>query len=186
MTAKRIKIKWNSEKILSLSAMAMSFLTLLIFIYQTNLMSRQNYLSILPYLQLSYSNNPEAHSFSLSLKNHGVGPAILESVRLKYKGSDYNVAEYDYELLSLLRELDPSLDSLKTFNFATLEEGIAIPANTSYTILSVANSPEDYKLLLQSLDRIEREGVRYEIGYKSLQDEHWIIHDDSAGPKRID
>lgn len=183
---KKVKIKWNSEKILSLSAMAMSFLTLLIFIYQTNLMSRQNYLSILPYMQLSYSNNSAENNYSLKLINQGVGPAILQSVRIQYKGREYPIEEYDYILLNLLKALEPSLDSLKNFDYATLEPGIAIPANTSYTILSVAQSPDDYALLLQSLDRLEREGVRYEIEYKSIQDEHWIIHDDSAGPKRID
>ena len=61
------KIKWNSERILSLSAMSISFITLIIFIYQTNLMSKQNYLSILPYLQLSTSNDSEGNKYSLSI-----------------------------------------------------------------------------------------------------------------------
>ncbi|MBT8223808.1 MAG: hypothetical protein KJN96_11640, partial [Eudoraea sp.] len=60
--AKR-KINWNSDRILGLSAMSISFITLVIFIYQTNLMSKQNYLSILPYLQLSTSNDSENNSF---------------------------------------------------------------------------------------------------------------------------
>ena len=84
MTAKK-GIKWNSERILSLSAMSISIMTLVIFIYQTNLMSKQNDLSILPYLQVSTSNNSEGNSYLLSVQNHGVGPAIIESVKLQYR-----------------------------------------------------------------------------------------------------
>ena len=73
----KVKINWNSERILSLSAMSISFITLIIFIYQTNLMSKQNYLSILPYLQLSTSNDIEKNTYTLSIQNYGVGHAII-------------------------------------------------------------------------------------------------------------
>ena len=74
----RAKIKWNSDKLLSLSAISISFITLIIFIYQTNIMSRQNYISIMPYLDLSTTNDVSDYHFELNLKNHGVGPAIIE------------------------------------------------------------------------------------------------------------
>ncbi|MGB5387768.1 MAG: hypothetical protein WBN20_13370, partial [Eudoraea sp.] len=60
----KLKFKWNSDKILSLSAMSISVLTLIIFIYQTNLMSKQNYLSILPYVQISISNDTAKNTYT--------------------------------------------------------------------------------------------------------------------------
>ena len=179
-------IKWNSERILSLSAMSISFITLIIFIYQTNLMSRQNDLSILPYLQVSESVDGETNSFMISLRNHGVGPAILESVIIEYDGERYDVKDYNDNLISLLASLATELDSLKYYSMSTLDVGIAIPANTIYEIVSVSNSAKDYELLTETLYKLENDGLRYEIIYKSIQNERWIIHNDSEGPQKLD
>ena len=179
-------IKWNSERILSLSAMSISFITLIIFIYQTNLMSRQNDLSILPYLLVSESVDGESSSFMISLRNHGVGPAILESVIMEYDGKRYDVKDYNDDMISLLRSLSSELDSLKFYSMSTLDVGIAIPANTTYEIFSVNNSPKDYQILTEALFNLENNGLRYEITYKSIQGERWIIHNDSEGPEKLD
>ncbi|MEN8788392.1 MAG: hypothetical protein ABF293_12775 [Flavobacteriaceae bacterium] len=182
----KLRIKWNSDKILSLSAMSISFITLIIFIYQTNLMSKQNALSILPYLQMATSDNPAANAFSLSLKNHGVGPAIIESVNLEYKGKKYDLKDYNDYLFNVLITISPELDSIKSLDTSTLDRGIAIPANSNYLVFSVFDSKEDYDLLTRELNTFIREGLRFEIIYKSIQDERWVIHDDSEGPIKLD
>ena len=179
-------IKWNSERILSLSAMSISFITLIIFIYQTNLMSKQNDLSILPYLQVSESANSAAPSFTLSILNHGVGPAILESVHLEYEGKSYDLKDYNDDLFTFLVSIHPELDSIVATDTSTLNKGIALPANSSYAILRVYNSLKDYKLITDKLSRMEERGLRYEIVYKSIQNEYWVIHNDSEGPQKLD
>ena len=179
-------IQWNSERILSLSAMSISFITLIIFIYQTNLMSRQNDLSILPYLQVSESVDGESSSYMITLRNHGVGPAILESVIIEYEGKRYDVKDFEDNLVLLLASLASELDSLRYSNISTLNVGIAIPANTTYEIISVENSAKDYDILTETLYRLEGNGLRYEITYKSIQDERWLIHNDSEGPVKLD
>ncbi len=83
--------------------MTISFFTLIIFIYQTNLMSRQNYLAILPYLSISTSNNPVDNTFSLSIDNFGVGPAIIESITAKHKGESFDLADFNDEVLTFLK-----------------------------------------------------------------------------------
>ena len=138
------KIGWNSERVLSLSAMGISFITLIIFIYQTNLMSRQNDLAILPYLQVSESTDYESSSYKLSLLNHGVGPAILESVIIEYSGKRYDLKDYDNELFQLLATISPQLDSIKAISISTLDKGIAIPANTPYEIFRVSNNSKNF------------------------------------------
>ena len=180
------KIKWNSEKLLGVSAMTISFITLIIFIYQTNLMSKQNYLSILPYLSLSTSNSPVDNRFSLSIENHGVGPAIIESITIKHKGEVYDLSEFNNEVLTFLKAKVPELDSLKVFNYSTLDKGMAIPVNDSYNILEVKDSKEDYLLLRNSLYKMLEEGLYFEIVYRSIQNERWMITNDSEGPKKLD
>jgi hypothetical protein len=180
------KFKWNSEKWLSISAIAISFLTLVIFVYQTNLLSKQNYLSILPYLALSKTENKGDHIFELNLENHGVGPAIIESVTLSYKGKKYDLGEYGDEISTFFASIEPALDSLKIFSYSTVNKGLAIPANSKYNLMSVKNSQEDYDLMVQSLNRFLEAGFDYEIIYKSIQNERWIIHSRSEGPEQLD
>lgn len=179
------KIKWNSERLLSLSAMTLSVITLFIFIWQTNLMSRQNYLSIMPYLQFSVLDDENEKSFGLSLKNHGVGPAILESVILEYQGKRYDLKDYNNEMNELLSSLEPALDSVDYTAYGSLNRGMAIPANSSYDFLAVINAPEDYTIATESIGQLVEKGLRYEIIYKSLQEERWAIHNDSEGPEKL-
>jgi len=182
----RKKSYWKSERLLSLTAMVLSFVTLIIFIYQTNLMRSQNYLSILPYLQFSVLDDNFENNLALILKNHGVGPAILESVTLEYQGKRYDLSDYDNQLTNFLNFLSPALDSIQYHSFGSLDRGIAIPANSSYVILRVNNSAEDYDILSAQLKKLLEGGLRYEIVYKSLQDERWTIHNDSQGPVKLD
>ena len=180
----KLKIKWNSERILSLSAMSISFITLIIFIYQTNLMSKQNYLSILPYLQLSTSDDSENNSFSLSIQNYGVGPAIIESVKFQYQGEEYDLKDYDNYLFKFIKSLDSALDSIKQVDTSSLDPGMAIPPNSNYRIFEIS-SAKDYQMFLNRFPLLDKE-LRYEIRYKSIQDEHWVIREDSDGPVKLD
>ncbi|MCX2719779.1 hypothetical protein [Lentiprolixibacter aurantiacus] len=178
------KIKWNSERILSMSAMSISFITLVIFIYQTNLMSKQNYLSILPYLQISTSNNTAEGTFSVDISNHGVGPAIIESVKSEMQGEFLDLKEYHDYFWELLVSQDSILDSLKSVSTSTLNKGIAIPANTTYNIFKVNFTEEDRPKILRLIELLER--IPYEIRYKSIQNEHWVINETSEGPQKLD
>ncbi|GJM33159.1 MAG: hypothetical protein DHS20C18_21600 [Saprospiraceae bacterium] len=182
----KIKIKWNSERLLSFSAMSISFITLIIFIYQTNLMSKQNYLSIMPYLDFSQTRDFENHVYEVKLENHGIGPAIIESATIVYQNKRHNLSDYNNELYTFLRSMVPALDSLQNVSSSTLDKGMAIPANTEYTILSVKGPPEDYQLIQEGIKKLIEEGMDYEIVYKSIQDEHWLIHNNSEGPKKLD
>jgi len=166
--------------------MSISVMTLVIFIYQTNLMSKQNYISILPYLQVSTSNNLEEQSYSLNLVNHGVGPAIIESVTMIFDGQRQNLVEFDNKIYSYFISKKPLMDSISYFSNSTLNKGIAIPANSVYNVFEVKNSKKDYNLLLSSLAQLQKEGLRFEIVYRSIQNERWMIHNDSNGPIKID
>ena len=182
----RLKLKWNSDKILSLSAMSISVFTLIIFIYQTNLMSKQNFLSILPYLQMSTSHNKAENAFSLDIKNHGVGPAIIESVIIYYKDEKHDLREYDSHLYYYLKSEMPILDSIKIFSSAALDRGMAIPTNSNFNVFIVQDSEKNFNLISNSLNELIGKGLRYEITYKSIQNERWVIYNDSEGPEKLD
>jgi len=181
----KFKIRWNTERLLSLSAMTISFITLIIFVYQTNLMRKQNYLSILPYLMLSTTYDNAASTFELNLKNHGVGPAIIESTVLTYKGKRYDLSDYDDHFHILLKRLVPALDSVQIISYGSLNKGLAIPAGTNYNVIRVANAPDDYQLITTTLEQLLTEGLEYEIVYKSIQHERWRIQGGSEEPQAM-
>lgn len=149
-------------------------------------MSKQNYLSILPYVQISTSDDKAENTFSLDIRNHGVGPAIIESVIIYYKGEKHDLRDYDNYLYNYLKSEMPVLDSVKFFSSSTLDKGIAIPANSSYNVFSVQDSEKDYNLLTTSLGELLRNGLRYEITYRSIQNERWMIYNNSEGPEKLD
>ncbi len=179
------KIKWKSEKVLSISAMSMSFITLLIFVYQTNLMREQNNLSILPYLAVTTTTNSAVPVFELNMENHGIGPAIIESVELTYKDMTYNLNDYDNSMYKFFVILVPELDSIKNFSHSSLEKGMAIPANSLYNILKVNDSLEEFHLMAKTMKDLLEDGFNYEIIYKSIQNERWLIHYNSQGPQKL-
>ncbi len=165
--------------------MIISFLTLIIFVYQTNLLSRQNYISILPYLDLSSTQNRGGQIFELTLKNHGVGPAIIESVTFKYQNKSYDLTKYDDDFFLFLKARAPELDSIKNFSSSTLERGTAIPANGEYNVIRVSGLAEDYQLVVRVVNKLLEDGLDYEIVYKSIQNERWRIHSTSEGPEKL-
>ena len=149
-------------------------------------MSKQNYLSILPYLGISTSNNPANNNYGISLDNFGLGPAIIESVSVTYLGVTEDLADYNNHLLTYLQAKAPALDSLKAVSYSTLDKGLAIPAGTHYNIISTQGSADDYKLLKTNLEAITEIGFSYEITYRSIQDERWVIKDSEQGTEKLD
>ncbi len=181
----KFKFKWNSEKLVSLSAMSISLITLLIFIYQTNLMRKQNELSIMPYLGLSTTNDSGTFTFELNLLNHGVGPAIIESVTMEYQDQKYDLREFENSVYNFLKSKRPALDSIYTISVSTLDRGMAIPANTSYNIFSTRNSPQGYQLIMEGLNDLLQTGLKYEIVYKNINGDLWKLFNDSEGPIKL-
>jgi hypothetical protein len=122
----------------------------------------------------------------LDLKNHGVGPAIIESVIIYYEGEKHDLKEYDDYLYNYLKSEMPVLDSVNSFSSSTLGRGLAIPANSNYNVFKVYESERDYDLITKSIEELLRKGLRYEITYRSIQDERWVIQNSSEGPEKLD
>ena len=83
--------KMNTDRIIGLSAMLISLLTLCIFIYQTNIIRTQSRLSVTPRLAFTTSldHSDSTYYFSISLVNKGLGPGIVESVEITHEGKNY-------------------------------------------------------------------------------------------------
>ncbi len=190
---------WNADKIISLSAFVVSIATLLALMYQIRLSGEQNelaqrqqlirkqqYASVLPYLELRVDTNNGNRLFEFMLYNNGVGPAFIEEVRTIYDGQ-----VYPGPLSSFYREVilpdDKDTISLGTDN---VYKGNLIPAGRETAMLTAydySSTPADRDRLITWFGRPtdEPELARVEIIYSSVYGERWIVRGISAIPESL-
>lgn len=72
----------------SISAVFLSLAALIVSIYQTKIAREQQQMSVWPHLQADYIKTND--EFSCVLRNKGVGPAIIRSVRILYRGRRFD------------------------------------------------------------------------------------------------
>jgi hypothetical protein len=78
----------------SLSAMMVGVGSLFVITYQTHLMRQAQSASALPYLMVGVQSNSEGAYLTLS--NKGLGPALIESVRILHEGRAFDEDPHDY------------------------------------------------------------------------------------------
>jgi len=176
----------KTDRLLGISAMIISLLTLVIFIYQTNIMREQSKLSVKPRLDftLNQGGNDSLVVFQQILENKGLGPAIIDSIYFTYKGE---VFPLDTEKL-----FEDQFPKLLEYGYlsqhSTLGRGSSlIPAEersiSTYNI-PVANLEKVLTYLGISPD--SNPPFRIEVVYTSIyEDEYWGVDSDSSQPEKV-
>jgi hypothetical protein len=174
----RLKITrfWDADKFLSISAMLISVGTFATFIYQTNLIQKQQYASVLPYLEI-WNSNPESGKYKLLLVNNGIGPAFIKDIKIHYEGKKYN---YDPSIFyeAVLYEKDSA-----SFMSSNVFKGQVIPAGERVEMVVVNNSIKDASKLKQVFGN---QTAKIEIVYASVYEEKWRIFGMGFAPVKLD
>ena len=89
------KKRISPELLLGISATVLSICALVVSIFQTKIARENQYASVWPHVQVNYEQKDE--TFTWSIINNGVGPAIVKSTFLAYKSKTYQ-APYDFVL----------------------------------------------------------------------------------------
>ena len=189
---------WNADKIISLSAFVVSIATLLALMYQIRLSGEQNelaqrqqelvrkqqYASVLPYLELLTGTNNGDRLFELILYNNGVGPAFVEEVRIVYNGQEYPGDPLNFYRAVVLGKEDTANIDLAT---RSIYKGNLIPAGRETAMLTAytwASSPEERDRLSEWFSPTkDPELARVEIIYASVYGERWIVKGIGAIPE---
>lgn len=166
---------WTSEKLLSMTAILISLCTLGVFVYQTNLVRKQQYMSVFPYLSMGnyHTGSP---NYMYVLENSGIGPALIKDVRVKYKGQTF----YG-DLPMYLRTKRPELDSLE-FGYSNLAEGRLLPAEEQVNMIETMNNQAHADKLSEIINDDELEVI---IEYESIYGERWRLSDATGIPIKI-
>ena len=174
------KMKFNTDRIIGLSAMLISLLTLIIFIYQTNIMRVQSRLSVTP--RLSFNTNEDVkdslYQVSTEIVNKGLGPAIIESIQIIHKGTvyDLNFGEFFNQAYPDLKKFGSLTQNM------TMSKGSTLSPNERNRLFTYTILPSKIKELMQYLGIKEGE-IPFTIGviYSSIYNERW-----KTGNKRDD
>jgi hypothetical protein len=169
----------NSNRIISISAMLISLMTLGVFIYQTSLLRQQQFLSVLPYLSIgNYGTGTE--NFSIIIENNGIGPAFVESSTIFYDGETYEM-----DLPGFLLAHVPEMDSVNNFYYSNIYEGRMITAGETINVIQIDNSLEDTYRLMEVIQKLSKKEFNYELIYQSIYKERWKLSGGSTVPEKL-
>lgn len=169
----------RADRIVSMSAIFISLLTLCVFVYQTTLIHKQQRMSVLPNLQIGNSGYG-SKDFAIVMENTGVGPAIIESVQIQYGGKTF-----DMDLPSFLFEHTDKLDSIR-FRYSNIGPGQLIPAGRKVEILKSTGDKENAVRLTQALQSLRETDLDLKIVYRSIYDERWMLTGESHVPQKLE
>jgi len=156
----RPKRKWETGLILGIIALLINIITVSVYINQTRIMRSQQHVAAWPYLEWRAIFN-EDDGFSLNIRNNGLGPALIKSVRIKVDGKEF--ANMD----SLF------VQHLGTSYFPHLQSGVqnrVLPAGESVKRVEVTDIDWAWKLF----ELIQYHQFEYEICYESVYGDAWI------------
>lgn len=171
----------NADRVVSISAIFIIVATLIVLIFQTNIMREQQRLSVLPYLMISnqYIGTP---NYKLVLKNDGIGPAFIESIKVFYEGKIY-----EKDFARFMTDEIPEFDSLTNVYYSNIGQWQLIPAGETINIFEVNQSIVDSNKLYELIGKlIQKDSLDFQIVYSSIYNEKWRISAYVNRPEKIE
>lgn len=180
---------WNSDKLVGLTALLISVGTLVVFIYQTNLMREQQHMSVLPYLEFG-NGATGTLNYEFMLMNNGIGPAFIRSVEVTAAdGTTYSDIVYYVEDQFEADSVD--------YYHANLWEGRLIKAGDKVIVIGLITPQlaEDYGLeppmnstegSIELYQFLNNEEVHIEVTYESIYGDRWKLVHHAGRPQKVD
>lgn len=167
--------------------MLISLLTLIIFIYQTNIMREQSKLSVKPRLDFTtnFGGNDSITTIQEVIENKGLGPAIIDSIYFTFKDDRFPV-----DIENFLKEQLPEVLEIGYLSqSATLGKGTTISQGEERPIYTYVLKTDKIQELMSYLG-VEDESTNpfpIEVIYTSIyEDEYWKMdNNDISTPVKI-
>ena len=167
---------WNADKIVSISAILISLGTMGVYIYQTHLIQKQQYASVMPYLRMGYSFDDDR--FEFIVQNEGLGPAFIEEVNTYYNGK-----KYSDDVAIFIQGDYRKIDSTLYLTYSNIGTGMLFAAGKNITIISKRESVNDAKKLK---DLFFNKKIEMEVIFSSVYGEKWITRGAFTRPKKLE
>ncbi|MDW3646385.1 MAG: hypothetical protein R8P61_04970 [Bacteroidia bacterium] len=176
----------NGDRLMSIAAIIVSVGTLVVFSYQTNLIRKQQFMSVYPHLDIGhYGSN--GLNYKYLLKNEGIGPAMIKSVKITDKAGK----SYD-KLLEYLEDHIYMEDSIFYYH-SDIFEGRFIPAGEEIPLIGLLDNESlkvygDIRNTLEGSMKLKNalsgDSLDFEIVYESIYEESWTINNEAYMPEK--
>ena len=171
----------KTDRLLGISAMITSILSLMVFTFQTHITYKTNKLSVKPslYISPSFEENDTIITFEHYVTNKGLGPAIIQSSTLSFQNEDYPLG---FE--SLIMEKFPLIEKYnKKLELHPIIKGTIISKDDTLYIFRIelrdqhlAKFPNDYSSLFN-------DNLNFGFKYSSMyEDDKWYANSDPNVP----
>ncbi|MEM9076753.1 MAG: hypothetical protein AAGC43_06930 [Bacteroidota bacterium] len=177
----------STDRLLGISAMVISILTLVIFIYQTDIMRVQSKLSVKPRLDFT-TNQGSIDSlvhFQEVIENKGLGPAIIDSIYFKYKNKAYALNPKEF--------IEAHFPKLLEYGYfaqrASLGRGTTLTPEEERSIFIYKFHDEKWDSIFNYLGMEEDDDWPFslEVIYTSIyEDELWQVNSNESVPKILE
>ena len=107
----------TTDRLIGISAMIISILTLLIFIFQTHIMYKKSKLSVKPSLYISPIFKDDGTTYTLEhyVTNKGLGPAIIQSSTQSYQNANYTLVDFHHLIMQKFPDIENEKDYVFSF-----------------------------------------------------------------------
>lgn len=172
--------RWSSDRWFSFVAIVTSFGTLFTILYQTQLTRKQQYASVLPYLEM-WNSSPgrEGYNYKYVLINNGIGPAFIRDVKVHYADSTYAIDPANFARLVIKPK-----DSLSSYFYSNISKGRVVPAGGEIDLVGVKNDTVNAGILRSWF--ANNDTLQVEIIYESVYGERWSARGVAREPTPID
>ncbi len=162
----------SNELLIGISAMIISLSTLIVFIYQTNLIRKQQYKSVYPHLNFVHMHS-HSTDYHFALRNQGIGPAFIQSISI----TDSTGKSYP-SLVNYLKNTTDKKDSI-LLNYTDIDVGNLIQEKQVIELIKLSNKSAELKTVARAnmlRDKLLSDQLQLSIVYTSIYDEQWTIN----------
>ena len=154
----------STDTIIALAATLTSICALVVTLYQTKLTREQQLNSVWPYLIANEVVDEEQGLSSIIISNPGIGPAIIDSVQVYYKGAAFRSPTAVVQAISQLQNRGPN--GISWYQTA-LAKGSVISQGQTINWLTVTGKPDN------AIFRKELPSIKAILYHHSIYNEHW-------------
>ena len=125
------------EKVTAIAAIFISVCALVTTVYQTYILEQQKHAAVWPRLTLlhSWSTGKLGSHYRITLENVGIGPALIEEVKIKYKGdTDFQSLG---DLAIRIANTGKVADSVGYYDHRDVFEDMVIPQQDKWVLLEI-------------------------------------------------
>ena len=174
--------KWNTDRIIGISAILISLGSLFIIVYQTQILRESERAAVMPYLELGMSVTDAKQSIVIG--NTGLGPAFIKSIDIL----EGNESIYEGPPSTFAKSKVTS-DTLRFDNYFSdlILPGMMIPPGIEKTTFSHDTEGALGQFIKQHFKFTYNRHAAYviRITYESVYGDVWIIRSDAMVPVEV-